>query len=145
MKKEVERIIVPIDGSQEAKKAAKKAIFLAKSTGIKAVAICVVDIPYLPALYEQPDEIPYIQIRQLLEDKGNSYLEEIVELGKKMGVNISKKIVDGHPAEEIIKEAKKNDLVVIGSKGTTALDRLLMGSVAENVVHHASCPVMIVK
>jgi nucleotide-binding universal stress UspA family protein len=145
MKKEFERIVVPVDGSDIAKKAAKKAIFLAKSTGIKAVAMYVVNIPNLPALYECPDEIPYIQVHQLLKDKGNSYLEEIEKLGKKMGVNVSKKIVDGHPAEEIIKEVKKNNLVVIGSKGTTALDRLLMGSVAENVVHHAPCPVMVVK
>jgi nucleotide-binding universal stress UspA family protein len=63
-----------------------------------------------------------------------------------MGVNVSKKkLVEGHPAEEIIKEAKENDLIVIGSKGKTGLDRLLLGSVAENVARHASCPVMIVK
>jgi nucleotide-binding universal stress UspA family protein len=56
-----------------------------------------------------------------------------------------KKLVEGHPAEEIIKEAKENDLIVIGSKGKTGLDRLLLGSVAENVARHASCPVMIVQ
>lgn len=62
-----------------------------------------------------------------------------------MGVNVSEKLVDGHPAEEIIKEAQEDDLIVIGSKGRTALDRLLMGSVAENVVRHAHCPAMLVK
>ena len=62
-----------------------------------------------------------------------------------MEVDISKKMVDGHPVDEIIKEAKKNDLIVIGCKGRTGLDRLLVGSVAENVIHHSSCPVMVVK
>lgn len=62
-----------------------------------------------------------------------------------MGVTVSKKLVEGHPAEEIIKEAKEDDLIVIGSKGRTGLDRLLLGSVAENVARHAPYPVMIVK
>jgi nucleotide-binding universal stress UspA family protein len=56
MKKEFEIIMVPVDGSDIAKKAAKKAIFLAKSTGIKVVAMHVVDMPYLPAFYECSDE-----------------------------------------------------------------------------------------
>ena len=64
---------------------------------------------------------------------------------KKMGVKIPKKLVDDHPAEEIIKEAEKNDLIVIGSKGSTALERMFVGSVIENVAHHASCLVMIVR
>ena len=145
MKKEFERIIVPIDGSDPTKKAAKKAIFLAKSTGVKIVAMCVIDTPDLLGFYDFPDEVTYQQIHGFLKKEGNSYLEEIEKLGEKMGVNVSKKIIDGHPAEEIIKEVKKNDLVIIGSKGTTALDRLLMRSVAENVVHHAPCSVMVVK
>ena len=76
---------------------------------------------------------------------GHFYLDEIEKMGEKIGVRISKKLVDDHPAEEIIKEAKKNDLIVIGSKGSTALERIFLGSVTENVAHHASCPVMIVR
>ena len=145
MKKEFERIIIPIDGSDQSKKAAKKAIFLAKSTGVKIVAMYVIDTPDLPGFYDSPDEATYQQIHELLKKEGNSYIDQIEKMAKKIGVGISRMIADGHPAEEIIKEAKKNDLIVIGSKGVTALDRLLMGSVAENIVHHAPCPVMIVK
>ena len=147
-KKEFGKIIAPVDGSKAAKKAAKKAISLAKNMGIDVVAMYVVQI-------HTPLSTPLANGHVLMEiykaqkkkeqSKGQSVLSKIKEIGTKMGVNVSKKIVDGHPAEEIIKEAKKNDLIVIGSKGTTALDRLLMGSVAENVVHHAPCPVMVVK
>lgn len=145
MPKEFGRILVPVDGSEVAKKAATKALAIAKSTDIEVLALHVLTIPGIPTLYAYPTEIPYQQLHDLIRKEGRSYLEEIEKLGKEMGVNVSTKLVDGHPAEEILKEAREDDLIVIGSKGRTALDRLLMGSVAENVVRHAPCPVMIVR
>lgn len=145
MPKEFGRILVPVDGSEVAKKAATKALAIAKSTDIEVLALHVLNIPGIPTLYAYPTEIPYQQLHDLIRKEGRSYLEEIEKLGKEMGVNVSTKLVDGHPAEEILKEAREDDLIVIGSKGRTALDRLLMGSVAENVVRHAPCPVMIVR
>jgi nucleotide-binding universal stress UspA family protein len=139
------RIIVPVDGSEVAKKAAKKALELAKSTDTEVLALHVVNIPGVYDLYAYPTEIPYHPLHELLRKEARSYLDEIEKLGKEMGVKVLTKHVDGHPTEEIIKEAKEDDLIVIGSKGKTALDRLLLGSVAENVARHASCPVMIVK
>jgi nucleotide-binding universal stress UspA family protein len=144
MAKEFKRIIVPTDGSEIAQKAAKKALALAQTTDTEVLALHVINIP-LPTLYALPDEPPYEQLHALIRKEGRSYLDEIEKMGKQMGVNVSEKLVDGHPAEEIIKEAQEDDLIVIGSKGRTALDRLLMGSVAENVVRHAQGPVMLVK
>jgi len=66
-------------------------------------------------------------------------------MGNRVGVKVVKKLVDGIPDEEIIKLARKSDLIVMGSKGMTALDRILIGSVSEKVMHHAPCPVMIVR
>ena len=56
-----------------------------------------------------------------------------------------KKIVDGRPIDEIVKEAKKNDLIILGSKGKTGLSRLLIGGIAKNVTLHALCSVMILR
>lgn len=145
MPHEFGRILVPVDGSEVAKKAATKALAIAKSTEIEVLALHVIHIPGIPTLYAYPTGLPYQPLHDLLSREGRSYLEEIEKLGKEMGVNVSMKLVDGHPAEEILKEAKEDDLIVIGSKGRTALDRLLLGSVAENVVRHAPCPVMIVR
>jgi len=144
MPKEFGRILVPVDGSEVAKKAAKKALALAKSLDTKVVVMHVINID----LYVYQTEIVYpseIPLQELIQREAQSYLNEIVNLGEQMGITVSKKLVDGHPAEEIIQEAKKDDLIVIGSKGMTGLDRLLLGSVAENVARHASSPVMIVK
>lgn len=138
------RIIVAVDGSEVAKKAATKALALAKSTDIPVLAMHVINID----LYVYQTELVYpteIPLHELIRKEGHDYLDEIVTLGEQMGISVSKKLVEGHPAEEIIKEAHEDDLIVMGSKGRTGLDRLLLGSVAENVARHASCPVMIVK
>ncbi|MCD6357179.1 MAG: universal stress protein [Thermoproteales archaeon] len=60
-------------------------------------------------------------------------------------LKLQKKIVEVIPYEEIVREARKNDLIVMGNKGMTALDRIFLGSVAEKVVRHAPCTVMICK
>ena len=145
MAKDFERILVPTDGSAVAKRAAHKALALAHATGVDIVAIHVVNIPGLPALYGFPDELPYEHLHDLIQKQGRSYLDELEELGEQLGVKVFKRIVDGHPADEIIKAAHEDDLIVIGSKGRTGLDRLLMGSVAENVVRHAPCSVLLVR
>ena len=134
------RIISPVDGSEIAMKAAGKALAIAQSADIKVVALHVISFDL--SIYDYPMEL---QLIELLQKEGHAYLDEIVTLGEELGVTVSKKLVEGHPAEEIIKEAKEDDLIVMGSKGRTGLDRLLLGSVAENVARHASCPVMIVK
>lgn len=140
-----ERIIVPVDGSGVAKRAAQKALALAQATNIPVVALHVMNVPDLPSFYAYPGAIRYQEMREYIQREGQFYLEEIEHLGNQMGVPIEKKLLEGHPAEEIIREAGEGDLIVMGSKGRTGLDRLLMGSVAENVARHAPCPVMIVK
>ena len=136
---------MPIDGSEAAKRAAKKALALAQLSDIRVVALHVINVSDLPSLDAYPGALRYQEMHEFIQKEGQLYLDEIEELGNQMGVKVSKKLVKGHPAEEIIREAREDDLIVMGSKGRTGLDRLLMGSVAENVARHASCPVMIVK
>ncbi len=54
------------------------------------------------------------------------------------------RLITGHPASAICKvaEEEKVDMIILGTHGRTGLTRLLMGSVAEAVVRHASCPVL---
>jgi nucleotide-binding universal stress UspA family protein len=62
-----------------------------------------------------------------------------------MGVTVKKRLLEGIPEEIIMKEAKKNDLIVMGCKGKSAMDRILISSVCEKVTRHASSPVMVVR
>ena len=144
MVKEIGRIIVPVDGSEESKKAAKKALYIAKHINSDVVALYVMDTPLL-ARYTYGEDILTPDIHALLKKEGNLVLAEVERMGKRAGVRVIRKMVEGIPDEEIIKIARKKDLIVMGSKGKTALDRILVGSVSEKVIHHAPCAVMIVR
>lgn len=124
------------------KKAAKKAVFIAKCIDAEIVAMYVIDKSLLSKF---PAEIMPSSVNEILRKEGFSYINEVEKMGKRMGVKVIKKVIEGIPDEEIIKEAKKDDLIIMGSKGTTALDRILLGSVAEKVVRHAPCSVMVCK
>ena len=61
-------------------------------------------------------------------------------------LNGTAKKEQGSVASVILKQApKKNGLVIVGSQGLDALDRFMLGSVSTQVIHHASCPVLVVK
>lgn len=139
-----ERIIAPIDGSEGAKKAARTAIYLAKHLGINVVALYVIDSSLI-AKIPSPEELGSFNIDTFLEKEGLAALDEVESMGKEEGVAVEKKMVDGIPDHEIIELAGTHDLIVMGSKGMTALDRILIGSVSEKVMHHADGPVMIVR
>ena len=140
MKQEFERIILPIDGSDQAKKAAKKAFFLAKTLKIPVVAIHVINQPYYSA---DPHVISALDV--FLRDQARNYLKEIEKLGKNMNVPLQTRIFEGTPYHTIVENATKNDLIVMGNKGKTDLKRILIGSVSEKVTRHAPCPVLIVR
>lgn len=136
------RIIAPVDGSAGSKRAAKKAIALAKETGVDVMAMYVVDDhgPTYPEFVAW-----YPEMIKSMKNYGFSILDEIKKMGSKVGVNVLTRLVEGHPDQEIIKEARKNDLIVMGCKGRSALSSILVGSVCEKVFHHASSPVMVVR
>jgi nucleotide-binding universal stress UspA family protein len=142
-KKDFSRIIAAVDGSSYATKAMKKAISLAKLNGVEVVALYVVDTPRLTKTIPYDDvSVPW---EALLTKQGKKILDDAEKMGKQAGVKVIKKLVEGIPEEAIIKEAKKDDIIVIGCKGMTGLDRILLGNVCEKVSHHASSPVLIIR
>ena len=136
------RIIAAVDGSKSSKNAAKKAFDLAKDIGVDVIALYVIQepneiYPELSTMY--PDAIT------LMKKEGRSFLDDVKKMGSEIGVNVKTKLAMGFPDQEIIKEAGKNDLIVMGCKGKSALSRILMGSVCEKVMHHSSSPVMVIR
>ena len=140
--KEFRRIIAAVDGSKHSKRAVKKAIDLAKDTGTEITAIHVVH--QTSSMYPGFGGI-YPGAISLMKKEGNSILKEVKKMGSVMGVNIKTKLVVGFPDQEIIKEAGKNDLIVMGCKGHSALSSILMGNVCEKVMHHSNSPVMVIR
>lgn len=124
-------------------RAAQKALFLAKQTGKPLVALYVVDTPRLTDVISA--DTLSVAWEDLLIKEGKKILDDIERKGLKMGVSVEKKLLEGIPEQIIMKEARKNDLIVMGCKGKSAMDRILMGSVCDKVTRHASSPVMVVR
>jgi nucleotide-binding universal stress UspA family protein len=151
MEKEFERIITPVDGSESSKRSARKAIYLAKKMNIELIALYVVHMPisayvgppYSPVIYTDDTEIK--EIRKKMKKEGALLLDEIEKVASTIGLKITKKVLEGSPDEEIIKISKKDDLIVMGAKGISAIDRIFLGSVSEKVLHNAIASVMIVR
>jgi len=148
-----ERILIATDGSKNAKLAAATGIELAKISGGAVLIVYVADISkYIssagltpPFGGVSPDVID--NVAASLKEAGVKATLEVDELAKASGVKSERLIVEGNPPNEILKIAGDNkiDVIVIGSIGKTGLEKFLIGSVAEKVVHNSKLPVLIVR
>src|SRR5687768_6529655 len=137
-----ERIIIPADGSKHGAPATRKAIALAKVLKVPITALYVVDVR---ALEPYPTEALVVDLRAILQKEAQKTLDALAEQCKKAGVECLEEIVQGIPEEEIVRFAHADDLIVIATHGRKGLTRLLLGSITENVVRHAPCPVLVVR
>ena len=82
-----------------------------------------------------------------IREAGEKATLSVNELAREAGVTSERLLVDGNPPSEILRiaEDKKIDVIVMGSIGKTGLEKFLMGSVAEKVVHNSKLPVLIVR
>jgi nucleotide-binding universal stress UspA family protein len=67
-----------------------------------------------------------------------------IHLGESCPDSVRIRTVNGIPAQELINASRDADLLVVGSRGVGGFTRLMMGSVSNQVVHHAHCPVVVV-
>ena len=148
-----ERILIATDGSKFSEKAAKVGIELAKLSGGKVIIVYVADISkYVssaglipPFGGVSPDAIN--DVVASIRETGEKATLQVNELARAAGVISERRIVEGNPHSEILRiaEDEKIDAIVMGSIGKTGLERFLMGSVAEKVVHNSKLPVLIVR
>lgn len=127
-------IMVPTDGSEYSKKAEDTALSLAKKLGSTVIAVHIIDDKLI---------YPY----EVLEEEGTAILHEVQKKGKEMDVEVNEILIVGSPTHDMAKITEKAgaDLVVLSTHGKTGLERLIMGSVAENAIKKIAVPVMLVK
>ncbi|GAC1430512.1 MAG: hypothetical protein NVSMB5_24760 [Candidatus Velthaea sp.] len=144
------RILVPVDGSEPANAAVALALKVADNDGnVADLVFChVVDIA---AEYRAISEAQMIVGAQdmIEEDKvrGAKLIDAVVKTATDAGVKATGEILEGDPAETIVRRARDGgfDLIVTGTHGRDGLERLFLGSTAEHVLRHASVPVLAVK
>ena len=131
----ISRILVPVDGSKTAKKAAEYAVELAKQLDASIIIMSVIEKSQLIA-----ETVPASKTAMHTIESIEDYLKEIAEMNigeilklcDKNHVVSEMSIKTGHPVKEILKEAKKSkaDLIVMGSHGISALSATVLGSVS---------------
>ncbi|WP_319779386.1 universal stress protein [Maridesulfovibrio sp.] len=136
------KILIPVDDSKHSESAVRYGASLAKMSGGKIIILhCHRPVP--TGLGE-----PNFQ-KAIDNATRESYaiIEKKSALLKDEGVDYEEKIIGGSTAKSIktIAETEGCDLIVIGSKGKSDLEGLVVGSVTHKVLHIASCPVLVIK
>jgi nucleotide-binding universal stress UspA family protein len=140
------KILVAIDGSKNSLRALKYATRLAGRLS-EPTDLLLVNAHDDIALRGASQFAGKDAVSGYLKDLGEAELKDAVEFARKSGVSFGTKMVRGQVAQAIARTAADNgcDLIVLGSKGRTALKDLLIGSVAQRVAALADVPVTLVK
>lgn len=139
----MERIVVGIDGSRSSREALAYAVAEAKAHGAKVTAVHVFELAS-PMMLAEGVALPNLMMDDIREDaerRAQRIVEETVSLPDR-GLVLTQAI-EGPVARTILQVAEGADLIVIGSRGLGGFTGLLLGSVAQKLVHHATCPVVV--
>ena len=138
-------IIVGVDGSGHSHGALEWAIHEA---AIRHAPLTVLTVQQAmrsfwagPMIYPEDTELAE-NARKLAQEETDEALGELAEDARPPEVTVLG--VPGLPAEEILAVAKDADMIVVGSRGAGGFKKLLMGSVASQVTHHAHIPVVVI-
>jgi nucleotide-binding universal stress UspA family protein len=145
------QILIATDGSEVAGKAVTHGITLAKEHKAPVSVVTVTDIwsPFDMAHdYDRGKKDPIGTYEALAAETAKAILDRAREVAKSQGVDCKLiHLSDKHPAECIIETANEigADLIVMASHGRRGMNRLLLGSQANEVVTHSKVPVLIVR
>jgi nucleotide-binding universal stress UspA family protein len=142
------RIVVGTDGSETATEAVRQAVDLAKLAGAQlSIVSAYSPVPKRRIQDEQSAAPPDVQHEIGPREDVNLVLEAAAAAARKEGIEVQTHPVEADPAEAILNVAEQTnaDLIVVGNKGMTGARRYLLGSVPNNVSHHAPCSVIIVR
>ena len=143
------RVLIAYDGSPHAFDAIRflRALPLGRDTTVRLLG--VVTPPAVPAAGPEMLAAPWPPTDAFIEEQTAALNEVLLKAEAELGPNIgsvARWVVAGHPAREILLAAEQAiDLVVLGARGLGAVGRVVLGSVSDQVVHHAPCAVLVVK
>lgn len=140
--KNIERILVPVDGSNISNYAAAHAAIIAKKVKGTVTLLHVWDKKHEKHLKRiKADNIDESEIiaaitNKILDDAESTMIAD---------VPMKREVVHGDPTEVILEASRKNDLIVLGTWGRGGVKKFLLGGTAEDVTQQAECPVLLVR
>ena len=137
-------ILVPVDFSDCSKKALQYAIPFAREFGAGITLLHVVRLDYAAGPEFGGMDFPLLESD--CKKRAQAQLTALAEEGLRKQVPTATEVRVGNEAMEIVQAARRleSDLIIISTHGRTGLKHVFMGSVAENVVRLAPCPVLVV-
>jgi len=138
----IERVLIPVDGSDSSKNAAMYAAHLVNSRSPKLYLLNVWEPINMTIGGEMAE-----RMRQSAEDKAMSVLEEYRKMLEPCGMDVELISRSGRPDYVIlnVQDELDCDLIVIGSRGLSVLENVIMGSVVTRVLEGATCPVLVTR
>jgi nucleotide-binding universal stress UspA family protein len=138
-----EQILLAVDGSEHALKAAELAGDLARAVNAAHLRI-VIAYHHIPPSLGEPNFQRAIDSRLC---EANESLDMARNAVGKVPAEIHTELIEGDPAEAIVNVAatRQCSVIVMGSRGLSRLSGLVLGSTSQKVVSHAPCPVLIAR
>ncbi|MCX8087658.1 MAG: universal stress protein [Meiothermus ruber] len=139
------KILIPTDGSELGREALEQGLDLARLSDGEVTILYAIETPYeLVSSYARPAESLEQQMKSY-KAEATKVLREISAQAEAKGIRIRTMIVEQHPVPAILEAAKEHDLVVMATHGRKGIDRVLMGSVTDKVLHNCSTPILVVR
>ena len=141
IRKNIKKILVPLDGSKNSMRGLDEAIYLARQCHATVTGLYV--IPIYPRNFT--DVIMPYHIH--LTKSAKKFMESAKIRSAQKGIIFKSKIIFGSPTIEINEMAKNKrfDIIVIGTRGQSGLKEVFLGSVAKSIVHKSKIPVLVIK
>jgi nucleotide-binding universal stress UspA family protein len=134
------RIVVGVDGSVASKAALEWAVGQAGLTGAAVDAVIAWEFPAITGYPVPTSDIDWEDLaRQIVTD---ATAEARAGAGQ---VQIRSKVMKGNAAQVLLDESAGAELLVVGSRGHGGFAEALLGSVGQHCVHHAKCPVVVIR
>jgi nucleotide-binding universal stress UspA family protein len=136
-------IVVGVDGSKQGEAALE---FAAEEAALRGARLLIVGAWEIPMMIEPVGVYPGESFEGLREDTESIVQAAVARVRELQPVVACEgKAIEGRPAALLLKEAEHADMIVVGSRGRGGFASLLLGSVSQQVVHHAPCPVVVVR
>ncbi|HET7574274.1 MAG TPA: universal stress protein [Solirubrobacterales bacterium] len=142
------RIVVGTDGSETAAQAVRQAVELAKLSNAQLEIVSAFQPVSRRRVQSEQSEAPAdVQYEFGPREDVNFVLDAAAAEARKEGIEVQTHPVEADPADAILNVAEQTnaDLIVVGNKGMAGARRYFLGSVPNNVSHHAPCSVIIVR